>query len=215
MQRIALVDYGTGNLHSVIRALHYVAEKPVSVEITDDRQRLLTADRVVFPGQGAMHECYHHLVEKDLWSALQEVCEHRPFLGICLGLHCLLSYSEEGGGTQGLGLLSGSAQRFPNNLHDEYGNLCRIPHMGWNQIDLRKNHPLLQGIESGSCFYFAHSYYAQATEESQIIATTRHGLEFSSIMARDNLFATQFHPEKSGKNGLRLLHAFLNWDGSI
>ena len=163
-----------------------------------------------------MHEGYRHLVDNDLWLTLREVCQSRPFFGVCLGLHCLLQHSEEsnreGELTEGLGLLSGSARRLPTGLHDKYGILCKIPHMGWNRIHTRSDHPLLHGIPSGSYFYFAHSYYTQAVDNDQVMATTRHGLEFPSIMAKENLFATQFHPEKSGQNGLRLLRAFLDWD---
>ncbi len=211
MQKVAILDYGSSNIRSVAKALEHVAGKDAEVLITDQPKQLLGADRVVFPGQGAIGQCMDRLLEKGFSEALRESIATKPFLGLCLGLQSLLDESEEDGGVRGLSLIPGKVRRFPGNKKDSTGKVYKIPHMGWNAVQQEKPHPLWQGIASGERFYFVHSYYVAAERGEDLAGTTHYILDFASAMARDKLFAVQFHPEKSQAAGLRLLENFLAW----
>jgi imidazole glycerol-phosphate synthase subunit HisH len=208
--RVAVVDYGMGNLHSVSKAVEHVAPE-AHVEVTSDPARVAGADRVVFPGQGAMPDCMREMDARGLRPALVEAARSRPFFGICIGLQMLFERSEEGG-VDGLALLPGSVRRFPGPaMVDFEGRKLKIPHMGWNRVKQARPHPLWSGIEDGSRFYFVHSYFPQP-DEALVRGTTEYGIPFTCAVARDNIFAVQFHPEKSDTAGLRLLANFLNWN---
>lgn len=211
MQSLAVIDYGMSNLRSVVNALEFVAGRDTRIIVSDEPARILASDRIVFPGQGAIGQCMETLRAKGLDQVLLECIEKRPFLGICLGLQTLMQTSEEDGGTDGLALIPGTVRHFPPNRRDAEGRLCKIPHMGWNRVEQTNPHPLWNGIESGERFYFVHSYYVEPEDETMIVGSTNYIVDFASAVARDNFFATQFHPEKSQKAGLQLLRNFLSW----
>ena len=208
---VAILDYGSGNLHSVAKALEHVAGQDYLVLVSGDRDTVLAAERIVFPGQGAIGQCMQTLVAKDFPALLRECLLSKPFLGVCLGLQTLMDFSEEDGGTDGLALIPGKVLRFPAAARDENGDPYKIPHMGWNKVKQSGAHPLWQNIEDNERFYFVHSYYVQPEHESDSSGLTDYIVNFTSAAARDNLFATQFHPEKSQKPGLTLLRNFLDW----
>jgi glutamine amidotransferase len=215
MTSVAVIDYGMGNLRSVCKALEHVAPR-ARVLLTADPAELKRAERVVFPGQGAIGGCFAALEARGLRDALlQALQSYKPFLGICLGLQALYDWSEEGGGTPGLGLLAGRVPLFPpEQMHDPAsGRALKVPHMGWNQVQQVRPHPLWQDIPQNSRFYFVHSYYADTTVRSQVAGVTEYGVRFTSAAAKRNIFAVQFHPEKSQKAGLQLLENFIAWDG--
>lgn len=211
MSSVAIIDYGMGNLHSIAKAVQH-ADPEVSVSVTDDPATILRADRVVFPGVGAIRDCMNALNERELIPVLKEAAASRPFLGICLGMQALLNESEENHGTPCLGLIPGRVVRFAEGLKDTQGNPLKIPHMGWNRVDPAAAHPLWNGIEPGSWFYFVHSYYARPAARGDVAATTDYPVPFASVLAHGNIFAVQFHPEKSHAVGLRLLANFLSWN---
>ncbi len=213
MSKVAVLDYGTSNLRSVAKALEFVSDNQHEILVTDQRQEILTADRIVFPGQGAMGQCMQQLKDSGLDNIIQESVSTKPFLGICLGLQLLMQESDEDGGVKGLGIIPGKVVRFPDNVKDEHGDICKIPHMGWNRVNQQKQHPLWKNIEDSARFYFVHSYYVQAENDEDIAATTNYATKFTSAVARENVFATQFHPEKSQHAGLTLLKNFLSWEG--
>lgn len=211
MSTVVVIDYGTSNLRSVAKALEYVANKNHRIIVSDQAERIRAADRVVFPGQGAIGQCMQSLKEKNLDELIKESIKTKPFLGICLGLQSLMDESDEDGGTTGLGIIPGRVIRFMDNVKDDKGYTCKIPHMGWNQVNQKKTHALWKDIEDGARFYFVHSYYVAPSNPSDIAAATDYAATFTSAVARDNIFATQFHPEKSQKAGLTLLKNFLVW----
>jgi glutamine amidotransferase len=211
MSTVAVVDYGSSNLRSVSKALLHVAGTSHKIIISADPDRILAADRVVIPGQGAIRQCMGSIMALGLDQVLRECLGNKPFLGICMGLQTLMDRSDEDGGVDGLGIIPGQVVRFPDNVTDACGAQYKIPHMGWNRINLAQSHPLWNGIESGERFYFVHSYYVRPAHNQDIAATTDYAVPFTSAIARDNLFATQFHPEKSQRAGLRLLANFLTW----
>lgn len=211
MTHIIVLDYGSGNLRSVVKALETVSEKSDSVEASRQASTILAADKVVFPGQGAIGQCMSRLRDQELDSVILECIETKPFLGICLGLQSLMESSEEDGGVAGLGVLPGRVKRFQPDVRDERGALYKIPSMGWNQVYQQHSHPLWKGIKDGSRFYFVHSYYAEPERPEDIVGETDYIRRYTSAVARDNFFATQFHPEKSQHDGLRLLKNFVNW----
>ena len=208
---VVILDYGSGNLHSVAKALEYVAGGDFSVRVTDDRDAVLAAERIVFPGQGAMGQCMQTLIDKDFPSLLRDCIRNKPFLGICLGLQTLMDFSEEDNGTEGLALIAGQVLRFPSAARDERGDPYKIPHMGWNKVTQTTPHPLWNNIRDDERFYFVHSYYVKPENEDDSTGVTDYIVNFTSAAARDNLFATQFHPEKSQRPGLALLRNFLDW----
>ena len=203
---VAVIDYGMGNLHSIGKALEHVGAR---VTITAERNAILAADRVVFPGVGAIRDCMRELNRLELSSVVKEAAAAKPFLGICLGMQLMLDRSEENGGVDCLGLIHGEARHF--NRHDAMAGL-KIPHMGWNTARRQTEHPLWADIDPDARFYFVHSYYADPGDPAHTAASTEYGIRFASVVARDNLFATQFHPEKSQKAGLQLLANFLTWN---
>ena len=215
MSKIVVLDYGSSNLRSVAKALETVAENDHMITISNSPETILAADKVVFPGQGAIGQCMRNLKEQELDEVIRECILNKPFFGICLGLQSLMDHSNEDGGVEGLGILPGNVIRFPDNVKDDEGNAYKIPSMGWNQVYQAKPHPLWKGIEDGSRFYFVHSYYVEPELESDIAGNTDYICRYTSAIARDNLFATQFHPEKSQHDGLALLKNFINWDGVI
>ena len=203
-QRIAIVDYGMGNLRSVQKALAHVAPAD-QVEITADPERVGSADRVVFPGQGAMPDCMRCLNESGLGEAVARAARTRPFLGLCIGQQMLFEHSAEGD-TPGLGILPGRVRAL------ERAAGLKIPHMGWNEVRQVARHALWKGVGEASRFYFVHSYYCDPSDPSLAAGLTDYPSAFTSAIARDNIFATQFHPEKSSVAGLALLSNFANWD---
>lgn len=213
MSQVAVIDYGMGNLHSIAKALQH-ADADARVLITASPDAILAADRVVFPGVGAIRDCMQALTSTGLAETVRSVAASRPLLGICLGMQALLTDSEEGGHVPCLNLFAGHVRRFADNLHDESGNRLKIPHMGWNQVEY-KPHPLWQGIPQHSRFYFVHSYHAVPDCAEDAAATSNYPDAFTCALARDNIFAVQFHPEKSQAVGLRLLQNFLRWDGAL
>ena len=214
MERVVVIDYRMGNLRSVAKALVHVAENRAEISVSSDARVVGDADRVVFPGQGAIRDCMLELERHRLVDAVKEAITTKPFLGICLGQQALMESSEEHAGTAGLGVFAGSVKRFSDNARDEStGERLKVPHMGWNNVRFAKNHPLWRGIDDGAYFYFVHSYYVVPEDDDVVVGLTRYGVEFSSAIARGNLFAAQFHPEKSARAGLTLLENFLEWDG--
>jgi imidazole glycerol-phosphate synthase subunit HisH len=209
MADIAVVDYGMGNLRSVQQALRTVAPD-ASIVVTSDPQQIAQAARVVFPGQGAMPDCMREMDMRGLRTAVLQAARSKPFLGICIGLQMLFEHSAEGD-IAGLGILPGKVVRFASNLHDAQGNKLKVPHMGWNQVH-HAEHPLWEGIAQDARFYFVHSYYVCPQDERLVQATTDYPQPFVCAVARDNLFAVQFHPEKSQHAGLTLLRNFVSWN---
>ncbi len=224
MTDIAIVDYGMGNLRSVSKALEHVAPN-ASIAVTSDPEVVLKARRIVVPGQGAMPDCLHELDTHGLRSAVIEAAAHKPFLGICLGLQMLFDSSEEGD-VEGLGIVSGRVRRFPaarastakpgkgGGAGPEHSGRERfkVPHIGWNQVHQTATHPLWRGIPQDTRFYFVHSYYVELSALGSQAAYSLYPFQFTCAVAADNIFAVQFHPEKSHDAGLTLLSNFLSWD---
>lgn len=206
----AIIDYGMGNLHSVRGALSAVAEG-TEIVISDKPEVILAADHVVLPGVGAMRDCMGEIIRTGMEQVVREVATSKPLLGICVGQQAMLDHSEESGGVDCLGLFAGQVKFFGHDL-SEAGNKLKVPHMGWNHVE-QIAHPLWAGIENNSRFYFVHSYYVQAQDRNQVYGLGHYGVDFDAAIGQDNLFAVQFHPEKSHQAGLRLLKNFLNWNG--
>jgi len=210
MQTIAVVDYGMGNLRSVAKAAEHVAPDS-RIVVTADPAAVLAADRVIVPGQGAMPDCMAELQSRGLDLAVKLAAATKPFLGICIGLQMLFEHSEEGD-VAGLGIFPGQVRRFPaSEMHDATGVPLKVPHMGWNEVRQSETHPLWDGIADGARFYFVHSYYVEPATPDVIAGTTHYGIAFTCAVARANIFAVQFHPEKSAAAGLRLLGNFTRW----
>ncbi|MGV8898379.1 MAG: imidazole glycerol phosphate synthase subunit HisH [Burkholderiaceae bacterium] len=210
MNKIVVVDYGMGNLRSVAQALRHVAPE-ADVQISGLVADLRTADRIVLPGQGAMPDCMRCLRESGLQEALLEAARSKPLFGVCVGEQMLFDWSEEGD-TPGLGLLPGKVVRFQlEGQLQKDGSRFKVPQMGWNQVRQTQPHVLWDGIADDSYFYFVHSYYAQAAAAADVVGQTDYGTAFACAVARENIFATQFHPEKSAAAGLRLYKNFINW----
>ena len=210
MERIAVIDYGMGNLRSVAKALEHVVRPDQEVIVTGDVDIIAAAERVVFPGQGAMRDCMAEINKLGLGPIILEAASTRPFLGICMGLQVLLAMSEEDPDSPGLGFFPGTVKRFPPPDSNASTPL-KIPHMGWNNVRFAGEHPLWEGIENNTRFYFVHSYYVEPDEHNLVAATTDYGVQFVCAIARDKLFAVQFHPEKSHRAGLQLLQNFVSW----
>jgi imidazole glycerol-phosphate synthase subunit HisH len=208
---IAIVDYGMGNLRSVAKAIEHVAPK-AEVKISSDAATIRAADRVVFPGQGAMPDCMRYLREYGLDEAVREAAASKPLLAVCIGEQMLFERSEEGN-VAGLGLFKGSVVRFPEAaLRLPDGQRLKVPHMGWNRVSQTQKHALWNGIADDSWFYFVHSYYVVPTDRRITAGTSSYGGVFTCVVASDNIFATQFHPEKSSAAGLRIYENFTRWN---
>jgi imidazole glycerol-phosphate synthase subunit HisH len=211
MSTITVVDYGMGNLRSVSKALEHVAPE-ASVLVTADADAIREADRVVFPGQGAMPDCMREMDARGLRPAVLEAARAKPFLGICIGLQMLFESSEEGN-VPGLAVLPGRVRRFPADaMVDDAGGKLKVPHMGWNRVHQAEPHALWAGIEDDARFYFVHSYFVEAGTPELVAGFSVYGFPFTCAVARDNIFAVQFHPEKSHISGLRLLANFVAWN---
>lgn len=212
---IAVVDYGMGNLRSVSKALEHVAPTK-NVLVTSNPDDIAQAERVVFPGQGAMPDCIRELDARGLREAVIAAALNKPFLGICIGLQMLFEHSEEGNAA-GLAVFKGNVKRFAaEGMFDSEGAKLKVPHMGWNQVYQAgaKPHALWQGIEDGARFYYVHSYYVQPDDAAIIAGYSTYPNKFTCAVAKNNLFAVQFHPEKSADAGLQLLSNFVNWSPS-
>lgn len=219
---VAIIDYGMGNLRSVAQAVHTAgADSSVRVQVTQDPAVVRSASRVVLPGQGAMRDCMAALRASGMQEAVREAATSKPLFGVCVGMQMLLEHSQEGD-TPGLGLIPGQVRRFDlAGLRQADGSRFKVPQMGWNQVWQARDdehgehggqrHPLWDGVAEGSFFYFVHSFYAQPTEQSDSAAATDYGIRFTSAVAHATMFATQFHPEKSAAQGLRLFRNFLHW----
>jgi glutamine amidotransferase len=211
-QIIAVIDYGMGNLRSVVKALEFVADKNAKVILTNQPERVANADRVVFPGQGAARDCMRALGEHGLDEVVRQAAAEKPFLGICMGLQVLMTHSEENDGTDLLNLYSGEVKHFPRDFPRRG---MKIPHMGWNTLHEVWPHPLFKNIVDGSYFYFVHSYYVSPLDENLTVGKTEYGIQYTAAIARENVFAIQCHPEKSAESGLQLLKNFIHWDGQV
>ena len=205
---IAVVNTGVGNLRSVLLAFNRACPE-VCVRIASEKKTLRDASKVVFPGQGSMRDCIERLNSLDMVDELTRCLETKPFLGICLGKQILFDYSEEGG-SQGLGFIPGKVKRFQKK------NSVKVPHMGWNTVRIKRNHPVFSGILKNegekAYFYFVHSFFSKPDDHRLVLGETMHGEVFSSVISSENIFATQFHPEKSSENGIMLLKNFAGWN---
>jgi glutamine amidotransferase len=211
MNKIVVVDYGMGNLRSVAQALRHVAPE-ADVRISGEVADIRSADRIVLPGQGAMPDCMRCLRESGLQDAVLEASRSKPLFGVCVGEQMLFDWSEEGD-TPGLGLLPGKVVRFDlNGRLQEDGSRFKVPQMGWNRVRQTLSHPLWNDIADDSYFYFVHSYHAAPDDRSHTLGETSYGAAFSCAVGRDNIFATQFHPEKSASAGLQLYKNFVHWN---
>ena len=213
MGTVAVIDYGMGNLHSVASALRKV-DPSAKVVITSDAQKILAADRVIFPGVGAIRDCMAEILRLGIDRVVRDViASGKPLLAICVGMQALMQHSEENNGVNCLSILPGSVNFFGDPLHDTDGSKLKVPHMGWNQVHQTRAHPLWENIAQDSRFYFVHSYYVRCEKPEWVAATAQYGLEINAALAHENLFAVQFHPEKSSDAGLQLLKNFLHWNG--
>ena len=201
MTRIALLDYGMGNLHSAAKALEHVG---ATVDVTNDPKLIAKADKIVFPGVGAMRDCMQGMHEAGIDEVVRQAAFNKPVLAICVGMQALLQSSEENGVVDALGIFDGVVKHFP-----EIPNL-KVPHMGWNNV-AHKPHALWADIDDGARFYFVHSYCVQPADSTLVTGTTDYGIPFTCAVGRDNIFAVQFHPEKSARDGLQLLQNFVEW----
>ena len=211
--KTAIVDYGMGNLHSVlgsVREAARLAGSRTQIVLTDKPEEVASADRIVFPGQGAMPDCMAALNRSGLGEAVADGLKNKPFFGICVGAQLLFDYSEEGG-TTGLGWFAGDVIRFSDGLTDAHGGRLKVPHMGWNSVRQTRPHPLFRDIPQNTSFYFVHSYRFAPQDETIVLAESDYPAPFPCIVGRDNVFATQFHTEKSHDAGLILLRNFLTW----
>ena len=212
MKTVAVVDYGMGNLRSVSQAVQHVAQgSGFDVVVTSHPDHVRNAERVVLPGQGAMPDCMRELRDSGLLEPVLEAASSKPLFGVCVGMQMLLDRSEEGP-TDGLGLIHGEVVKFDlaGRLQPD-GSRYKVPQMGWNQVWQSQPHPLWTGIPDGSYYYFVHSYYARTSDARHSVGEADYGARFTAAIARDNIFATQFHPEKSADHGLALYRNFLHW----
>jgi imidazole glycerol-phosphate synthase subunit HisH len=213
MSTIAIIDYGMGNLHSIAKAVERVAEN-TRVLVSSEPKAIMAADRVVFPGVGGIGHTMDELARTGLGEVAREAAASRPMLCICVGMQALFESSEENGGTPCLGLVKGEVRRFDGQMPGPDGRRLKVPHMGWNQVR-QQAHPLWAGIAQDSRFYFVHSYYTAPLDSALVAGRTDYGGDFCCALARENLFAVQFHPEKSQHAGLTLLGNFSRWDGRV
>lgn len=221
MNQVAVIDYGMGNLHSVAKAIEHVGAELASesgqatkVVITSDPAQIAAADRVVFPGVGAIRDCMAEINRLDVGAMVASAMKTKPVLAICVGMQALMAHSEENGGVNCLGLLSGRVKFFGEDLRDENDTRLKVPHMGWNRVAQTSDHPLWRGVSDNSRFYFVHSYYVTMSGTDQVAGRSVYGKEIVAAISAGNIFATQFHPEKSQHVGLTLLRNFLTWNGA-
>lgn len=210
MSTIAIIDYGMGNLHSIAKAMERVATGRVRISSTPEV--IMAADRVIFPGVGGIGHTMQELARTGLGDVARAAAASKPVLCICVGMQALFEHSAENGGTACLGLVAGEVKRFADRESGSDGPRLKVPHMGWNQVR-QEPHPLWQGIPQDSRFYFVHSYYTVPADTALVVGRSTYGAEFCCALARENLFAVQFHPEKSQREGLALLGNFSRWDG--
>jgi glutamine amidotransferase len=212
MKRVAVVDYGMGNLRSVSQAvMHAAAGSGVDVVVTSRPEDVFAAERVVLPGQGAMRDCMRELRDSGLVDAVLDAAARKPLMGVCVGMQMLLDHSEEQD-TPGLGLIAGRVVKFRlDGMRQPDGSRHKVPHMGWNRVLRAMPHPLWVDVPDGAWFYFVHSFYVRPSDLRHSSGETEYGVRFTSAVARDNIFATQFHPEKSAAHGLALYRNFLAW----
>jgi glutamine amidotransferase len=210
---VAVIDYGMGNLHSVASALEHVGAERVLV--TCDASEIARADRVVFPGVGAIRDCMAEIRRLKCDQLLAEalVAQHKPVLAICVGMQALMTHSQENEGVNCLDIIPGEVRYFGKPLTDADGNRLKVPHMGWNEVHQTIDHPLWRGIADMTRFYFVHSYYVDVQDRSLVAGSVQYGVTADAALSRDNLFAVQFHPEKSADAGLQLLRNFVEWNG--
>ena len=216
MSKVAVIDYGMGNLHSVSKAVEFVAREAdldVQVDVTSDPETIRQADRIIFPGVGAIRDCMAEIRRLGLDEIVAEVSQVKPVLAICVGFQALMDFSEENDGVDCLGLVRGTVKYFGDNLAEIDGERLKVPHMGWNCVTQKVDHPLWAGIPDNSRFYFVHSYYVNADPSESVTGVTHYGIDFAAALAKGNIFAVQFHPEKSQAAGLMLLRNFLSWRG--
>lgn len=212
MGTVAVIDYGMGNLHSIEKALK-TASPDVNIIVTADKNVILSADHIVFPGVGAIRDCMSAIHKAGLDETIKQAAKDKPLLGICIGMQALLDHSNENGGVECLGIIPGNVIKFPSNSKDEHNNKLKIPHMGWNEVNQKNTNPLFIDIAQKERFYFVHSYHAEKMDNGHISATTNYPNPFPCAIKWKNIVAVQFHPEKSQHAGLQLLKNFLNWDG--
>lgn len=212
-QRIGIIDYGMGNLHSAAKAFEHVAPD-AEVLVSSDPELIASADKVVLPGVGAIRDCMAEINRLGFDQLVREVIVEKPLLAICIGIQALMSRSEENGGVECLDVFSGDVKFFGEELIDNNGVRLKVPHMGWNQVSQTLSHPLWRDIPNQSRFYFVHSYYVEPSVDAVVAGESHYGVPFAAAVCRENLFAVQFHPEKSQKAGLQLLKNFVAWDGS-
>ena len=208
---VAVIDYGMGNLHSVSKALQHVAPNS-SVWVGDDPDIIKNANRVVYPGVGAIRDCMGEVRKRGLDQVITEVAATKPLLGICVGMQGMMRFSDENDGVECLNLFPDRVRFFADALDPSQHEL-KVPHMGWNQVVKTRDHPLWRNIDSVARFYFVHSYFVSASDCNAVVGATHYGVDIAAMIARDNIFAVQFHPEKSHKDGLQLLDNFMQWDG--
>ena len=210
---VAVIDYGMGNLHSVSKALQHVAPD-ASVYVGHDSDIILKAARVVYPGVGAIRDCIGEVKKLGLDEVILELTKNKPLLGICVGMQGLMAHSSENEGVDCLGFFDYPVENFSDHFVDRTdATALKVPHMGWNHVEQRAPHKLWNGIEDQACFYFVHSYFVPAEKCPEAAGVVNHGVDAVAAIARDNVFATQFHPEKSHQDGLKLLENFMGWDG--
>lgn len=213
MQTIAVIDYGMGNLRSVTKALEHVIDNNQKVILTSSHEQVAQADKIVFPGQGAARDCMQAIDEHALRDTILEAARNKPFLGICMGMQVLVHASEENQGTRLLGFYPGEVKYFGDRLFEADQVRLKVPHMGWNEIEQTRDHPLWRNIPNKSRFYFVHSYYLETETPDLEVGSCHYGMDFTCAVASDNVFALQCHPEKSADAGLQLLTNFVQWDG--
>jgi len=210
---VAVVDYGMGNLHSVSKALQHVCPD-ASVWVGDDADVIRRAARVVYPGVGAIGDCLAELRARELDEVIVEVAQSKPLLAICVGMQGLMRRSAENGGVDCLDIFPQPVEYFGDHFSAQASGL-KVPHMGWNEVRQSSLHPLWHNIADGARFYFVHSYFVLADSCAEVVGRTQYGVDIAAAVARENIFAAQFHPEKSHRDGLQLLENFMCWDGSV
>lgn len=211
-QQVAVIDYGMGNLHSVHKALEHVADEQTHVLVSSDPEVLNNADKLVFPGVGAIRDCMAEIRRLGIDNILRDALKQKPILAVCVGMQALLEHSEENDGVDCIGIFPGKVEFFGADLRDQQNQKLKIPHMGWNTVEQTINHPMWHNIAQNAYFYFVHSFHV-ADQHPDQAGRCNYGKPFTAALCQHNLFATQFHPEKSHRDGLQLYQNFLHWDG--